>query len=94
MYAFIPQSSMQGSGNDEGNAGDEPEQAPVSGRPRSASRANTPSLDTSDPSRKRGGRVIDLNVSSPCIGIIWWLDLGKCSKILGGKLSFLLGLCR
>ena len=50
-------SCMQGEGDDAGTAAPEPEQAPVSARPRSASRANTPSLDTSDPNRKRGGKI-------------------------------------
>lgn len=45
----------QGDGNELGRAATLPEEALAPGRPRSASRANTPSLDTLDYARKRGG---------------------------------------
>ena len=48
----------QGDGNEVGRAAALPEEALPPGRPRSASRANTPSLDTLDPARKRGGNSL------------------------------------
>ena len=59
---------MQGEGNDADNAAAEPEQAPVLACPRSASRANTPSLDTSDPGRKKGGVLLTCSSIVPCVG--------------------------
>lgn len=68
MTAFEGSLCMQGEDDDADIAAAEPEQAPVLARPRSASRANTPSLDTSDPGCKRGGVSLTCMSGVPCVG--------------------------